>query len=192
MAKRPRSMLNRGLPPWLQDQLAEREQEEWGIVPLASNALGLRYGTLQPGPDYALRRDDTEPAQATVISPPSVVERQLRHRIGELVAQQAVEDEGARRMPASQGLYHRYNAILNRCTGNKTRAQMTAPELEAAIGWLERNRLSDHEAMLENDPRYAWTAWQRREWSPPIGRTDGRPRGASSNLRAVGDRHGPP
>ncbi len=152
-----------------------------------SNALGLRYGTLQPGPDYALRRDDTEPAQAALIGPPSAVERQLRHRIGELVAQQAVEDEGTRRMPSGQGLYHRYNAILKRCTGNKTRAQMTAPELEAAIGWLERNRLSDHEAMRENDPRYAWTARQRREWSPPIGRTDGRSRGAPTLPRSPAD-----
>ncbi len=192
LAKRPRSMPKRGLPPWLQDQLAGREQEERGIVPLASNALGLRYGTLQPGPDYVLRRDDTEPAQTALIGLPSAVERQLRHRIGELVAQQAVEDEGVRRMPAGQGLYHRYNAILKRCTGDKARAQMTTPELEAAIGWLERNRLSDHEAVLENDPRYAWTARQRREWSPPIGRTDGRPRGAPPGLKVVGDRRGPP
>jgi len=139
-----------------------------------------------------LRRDDTEPAQTALIGLPSAVERQLRHRIGELVAQQAVEDEGVRRMPAGQGLYHRYNAILKRCTGDKARAQMTTPELEAAIGWLERNRLSDHEAVLENDPRYAWTARQRREWSPPIGRTDGRPRGAPPGLKVVGDRRGPP
>ena len=181
LAKRPRPKPHRDVPSWLKNQLAERGSEERGIVPLASNALGLRFGMLQPGPDYALRREEAEAAQAALIDPPSMVERQLRHRIGELVAQQAVEDEGARRMPAGQGLYHRYNAVLKRCTGNKTRAQMTAPELEAAIGWLERNRLSDHEGVLEGDPRYAWTARQRGEWRPPVGRTDGKPRGASSD-----------
>ena len=36
------------------------------------------------------------------------------------------------------------------------------PELEAALAWLERNRLSDHLGLLDGDPRYAWTATQRR------------------------------
>jgi hypothetical protein len=39
---------------------------------------------------------------------------------------------------------------------------MTLPELEAALTWLERNRLSDHLHHLEGDPRYAWTAARRR------------------------------
>lgn len=39
---------------------------------------------------------------------------------------------------AGAGLYHRYNAVVKRMTGNKNRAQMTLAELEAAIGWRER------------------------------------------------------
>ncbi|MEH3061658.1 MAG: hypothetical protein PGN33_02390 [Methylobacterium radiotolerans] len=39
---------------------------------------------------------------------------------------------------------------------------MTLPELEAALSWLERNRLSDHLDRLDGDARYAWSARQRR------------------------------
>jgi hypothetical protein len=47
---------------------------------------------------------------------------------------------------------------------------MTLAELEAALTWLERNRLCDHLHHLEGDPRYAWTAARRRrsvwdQWS---------------------------
>ncbi len=77
-----------------------------------------------------------------MFDPPSVLERRLRQRIGEMVAQQAVEDEGAAQAPRGEGLYHRYNAILKRCTGDKPRAQMSLSKLEAAVSWLERNRLS--------------------------------------------------
>ena len=55
---------------------------------------------------------------------------------------------------------------------------MSLSELEAAVGWLERNRLSDHVDLLKDDPRYGWTLRQRQDWTPPVGRTDGRPRGA--------------
>jgi hypothetical protein len=47
---------------------------------------------------------------------------------------------------------------------------MTLAELDAAIGWLERNRLSEHLHLLDDDPRYAWTARKRGEWKPPVGR----------------------
>ena len=113
-----------------------------------------------------------------MLDPPSVLERRLRQRIGEMVAQQAVEDEGAIQAPKGQGLYHRYNAILKRCTGDKPRAQMSVQDLEAAVSWLERNRLADHAHLLEGDPRYGWTLRQRGEWKPPVGNADGRPRGA--------------
>ena len=83
------------------------------------------------------------------------------------------------RAPRNQGLYHRYNAVLKRVMGNKSRADMTLAELEAAIGWLERNRLSDHTAVLEGDARYDWTARKRTEWRPPVGRADGRRGGVS-------------
>lgn len=71
---------------------------------------------------------------------------------------------------AGAGLYHRYNAALKRVSGDKSRAQMTLSELEAAIGWLERNRLSEHLHLLEGDPRYTWSARKRSEWRPPVGR----------------------
>ena len=157
------------LPTWLLDELAATERES-GIVPLESNALGLRYGLLRPGPDYVLHRPEQEAAQTEMLDAPSVLERRLRQRIGEMVAQQAVEDEGAVQAPRGEGLYHRYNAILKRRTGNKPRAQLSLAELEAAVSWLERNRLSDHAETLEGDPRYGWTVRQRREWTPPVGR----------------------
>jgi hypothetical protein len=91
-----------------------------------------------------------------------------------MVAAQAVEDEaghaGFRGGVAGPGLYHRYNAALKRVCSNKSRAEMTLAELDAAIGWLERNRLSEHLHLLDDDPRYAWTARKRGEWKPPVGR----------------------
>ena len=53
---------------------------------------------------------------------------------------------------------------------------MSLAELEAASGWLERNRLAEHLHLLEDDPRYAWTARQRGEWTPPVGRVPKAPR----------------
>ncbi len=48
---------------------------------------------------------------------------------------------------------------------------MMLAELEAAVGWLERNRLAEHLHLLEGDPRYAWTAARRRgDWKPSVGR----------------------
>ena len=170
LAKKPKPARQSTLPLWLLEQLAEREREEGGIQPLESNALALRYDLLKPGPDFALVRPENEQAQGELIDPPSVAERRLRVRIGEMVAQQAVEDEGALAGSRGQGLYHRYNAALKRALGNKSRAEMTLAELEAAVGWLERNRLADHLHLLEGDARYAWTARQRTEWRPPVGR----------------------
>ena len=50
IAKRVKTSSQSSLPGWLLDELAETEREEGGIVPLESNALGLRYGLLRPGP----------------------------------------------------------------------------------------------------------------------------------------------
>lgn len=183
LAKRPKPAKQRTLPLWLLDQLAEQERDERGIVPLESNALALRYDLLKPGPDFAMARPEHS-AQTELLDPPSVAERRLRARIGEMVAQQAVEDEGAMAAPrggrGGHGLYHRYNAALKRALANKSRAEMSLSELEAAVGWLERNRLADHLHLLDGDARYAWTARQRGEWRPPVGRADRRERGTRS------------
>ncbi len=158
------------LPLWLQDVLPPRD----AIVPLQSNALALRYATLRPGPDLAMRRTDAPGSQSELLEAPSVTERRLRARLGELVAGQAVEDEsgraGLRNASAGPGLYHRYNAVLKRVSGDKSRAQMTVAELESAIAWLDRNRLADHLHLLDADPRYAWSARKRGEWKPPVSR----------------------
>ena len=177
LAERKQTRARSQLPDWLLDQLAATERAD-GIVPRESNALGLRYGLLRPGPNFVLHRPEQDAAQTEMLDPPSVLERRLRQRIGEMVAQQAVEDEGAAQAPRGEGLYHRYNAILKRRTGDKPRAQMSLSELETAVSWLERNRLSDHAAVLKDDPRYGWSLRQRRDWTPPVGRSDGKPRGA--------------
>ena len=180
LARKPRAgRTQAALPLWLREQLAGQERP--GIVPLQSNALALRYSTLRPGPELALRRPEQEAAQAELLEAPSAAERRLRARIGEMVAAQAVEDgerlspgsaaEGAFAGGARVGLYHRYNAALKRALGGKGRAAMSLAELEAAVAWLGRNRLSDHLGLLAGDARYAWTARQRAgEWRPPVGR----------------------
>ena len=186
LAKRVKTPSQANLPGWLRNELIALEREEAGIVPLESNALGLRYGFLRPGPDYALGRSEREAAQAEMLEAPSLLERRLRQRIGGMIAQQVVEDEGAMQAAKGEGLYHRYNAILKRRMGDRPRAQMTLQELEAAVSWLERNRLADHAQLLAGDRRYNWTVRQRREWTPPVGRADGRPRGTPAALRLTG------
>ena len=180
LAKKPKPKKQRTLPLWLREQLAEQDddEEERGITPLESNALALRFAVLKPGPDLAMRRPEHEAAQTELLDPPSMVERRLRARVGEMVATQAVEDEVALRAPRGAGLYHGYNAVLKRVMGNRSRGEMTIAELEVALGWLERHRLSDHVHLLEGDPRYAWSVRKRHGWTPPVGRVDGKPRGA--------------
>ncbi|MFE1600007.1 DEAD/DEAH box helicase [Methylobacterium sp. ID0610] len=135
-------------------------QTDDGIVPLESNALGLRYALLRPGPSLALVRPEAADPPPL---PPSAAERQLRARVAAMVTAQAVEDEAELRVPHGGRLAHRYNAVLKRLFGNKARAAMTAAELEAALAWLERNRLQDHLHLLDGDARYAWSA--RRRWA---------------------------
>jgi hypothetical protein len=168
LARTPVPKRQSRLPLWLQGQ-TEGEAAD-GIVPLSSNALALRYALLKPGPHFVAG----DPAsQNELLELPSVAERRLRRRVGEMVAAQAIEDEGALRQVRGQGGYHRYNAVLKRVMG-KSRAAMTLQELEAAVGWLERNRLHDSLHLLEGDTRYAWTARQRGEWTPPVGRPPAR------------------
>ena len=167
LARQPKPRKQGHLPLWLQDLRAE-QAEEHGIVPLESNALAMRYELLKPGPELSLHPADPDP-QGRLLEPPSQAERRLRLRVGEMVAAQVVEDEGALLTTKGEGAYHRYNAVLKRVLG-KNRAAMTLPELEAALGWLERNRLQDSLHLLDGDARYAWTARQRADWQPPVGR----------------------
>ena len=131
-------------------------------MPLELNALGLRCATLRPGPSFAEVRPENEEPQTELLDPPSLVERRLRLRIGEMVATQAVEDNAGASMTRGQGRYQGFNVVLKRVTGGKGRAEMTLAELEAAVAWLERNRLSDHVELLDGDMRYAWSAGRGR------------------------------
>jgi hypothetical protein len=136
-----------------------RDEAPGGITPLESNAIGLRYALLRP------RLAEPAPV-APAPELPSITERTLRQRLAVAVASQAVEDETSLRVPRGGNLAHRYNAVLKRVLG-KGRATMTLPELEAALAWLERNRLADHLDRLDGDARYAWSARQRRgRWQP--------------------------
>ncbi|MGH7110344.1 MAG: DEAD/DEAH box helicase [Stellaceae bacterium] len=149
----------------------EGDREDGAIVPLESNALALRYTTLAPGPELGTLRPEWQAAAAESAEPPRLVERRLRARIGEMVATQVVEDAVDLRAPRGQGTYHAYNAALKRALGGKSRAEMTLAELEAAVAWLERNRIGDHLHLLEGDHRYGWAARRRagRDWRPPQG-----------------------
>lgn len=159
------------LPSWLLEQLPPVEDS---ITPVASNALALRFDTLRPGPDFVLGRSVRDGEQLELLEPPSVAERRLRAQLGEMVALQAIEDDagfsGLRSEVAGPGLYHRYNAVLKRVSHDKSRAHMTLAELEAARGWLERNRLAEHLHLISDDPRYRWSARKRGEWKPPVGK----------------------
>ncbi|MBP2316049.1 DEAD/DEAH box helicase [Azospirillum soli] len=129
------------------------------IVPLRSSATAVRFETLAPGPDLGVADGAAGRAGGAT---PSTLERQRRDRIGQMVAGQVVEDEDAGIGAARRGLgYHAYNAALRRVLG-KSRAVMTLEELEAAVGWLERNRLSEHLHRIAGDPQYRWSRRQRR------------------------------
>ncbi|WP_191057722.1 hypothetical protein [Geminicoccus harenae] len=67
--------------------------------------------------------------------------------------------------------------MLKRLFG-KARGVMTQAELEAKIGWLERNRIRSHLELIQDDPRYGWSTRQRR--------TGGRPGYARQGGRALG------
>jgi hypothetical protein len=65
-----------------------------GIEPLRSNALAMRFEKIAPKPDFvALPRAEQRDPGATVDTP-SMAEQRLRQRIGQLVANQVIEDQG--------------------------------------------------------------------------------------------------
>jgi superfamily II DNA or RNA helicase len=145
--------------PFKRDE--DMEANPFGIVPLRSNALAVRFEEVAPGPDFvaAPRAEQRDPGSA--VETPSVAEHRLRQRIGQMVAAQVIEDKA---LPdgtcRTAGDYHAYNAILRNRFG-KPRAEMTLAELEAIIGWLERNRLSDHLDLLDGDQHYRFSAARR-------------------------------
>jgi superfamily II DNA or RNA helicase len=186
LARQVRRREQGALPLWLECE-TDREPD---IVPLNSNALTLRYDTLAPGPDFAALRPEHADPRTRLDELPSILERKLRHRIGEMVAAQVVEEEVEHhRLVPGGANYHRLNAVLKRIMGNRARSEMTAAQLEVAVGWLERNRLVDHLHVLQDDPRYAYrerqlALWGRHQrpgaggaegpkgWQPPVGRRD--------------------
>ncbi len=141
----------------------ETGERGWPVVPLSSNALALRWDRLAPGPDWAAVRPERLllARQPELLEPPSRRERELRLRIGRMVAAQVVEDAGLLRVPCGAGAHHAYSAALKRVMG-EARGAMSLAELEATVAWLERNRLADHLHRLEGDGRFTWTARQRR------------------------------
>lgn len=187
-------------PEWLMHH--GKDSSRLAVTPLSSAVTGLRWEQLRAGPGFQVRpMDSIQMARPDGLveeagkgsRPPSLMERALRRRIGELVSAQVVEDEHELRMAKGQGGYHRYNAILKRVMGGRGRAVMTLAELEATVAWLERNRLSDHLRLLDDDPRHEYCARrvghaERRRlstegqeaiddlkaqadfWRPPIGR----------------------
>ncbi len=165
LARQRRRRADVEMPSWLAEHLdAHRDEGEGrGITPLESNALGLRFATLKPGPSFGQSHEERLTVEVERGEAPSLSERRLRTRISDAVAVQAVEDEASLQVPhTGEGLSHRYNAVLKRVCGNKGRAEMGLADLEAALAWLERNRLSEHLHLLEGDTRYAWTAAKRR------------------------------
>jgi superfamily II DNA or RNA helicase len=128
------------------------------LQPLSSAATELVFQTVQPRATAGAGKGGEgadEPPET-----PSQAEQRLRRQVGQLVAAQVIEDVEAGIAGQPWG-YHAYNAVLKRVLG-KPRAAMSLPELEAMVGWLERNRVSDHLGLLEGDPRYDWAARERR------------------------------
>jgi hypothetical protein len=115
--------------------------------------------------------------QSGVPETPGQAEHRLRRQLGQMIATQVVEDAEAGRVGRSWG-YHAYNAVLKRALG-KARAAMTLAELEAAVGWLERNRVADHLELLRDDHRYEWVAAARRQGSATLRRPVRSGKGAS-------------
>ena len=123
------------LPDWLEEEMAET-RERHGIVPLESNALALRLCTLRPGPGpggRARRGARGRTPQGELLEPPSVAERRLRQRLGELVAAQAVEDAGGGRVRRG-GAAARGRAVPRLQRGAEARARRQGARRDDAGG----------------------------------------------------------
>lgn len=130
------------------------------IVPLSSNATALRFEELAGQWVAPVQQSRATGVQVEMLPTASEVERQLRHRIGQLVSAQVLEEEGEMRLRRG-GNYHRFNAILRRVRG-KARGEMTVAELEGTVAWLEQNRLVDYLDLLRDDVGHEIAA-RRRE-----------------------------
>ncbi|PWC37899.1 DEAD/DEAH box helicase family protein [Azospirillum sp. TSO35-2] len=146
-----RAMVKTRRQPELPFERANAEHEP-EIIPLESNATALRFAVVAPGPDFGAQTRDHGELPLT----PSAAEHHLRQRIGQLVAAQVIEDEDNNLVAEGPTGYHIYNAVLKRLM-KKARSEMTLSELEATIGWLERNRLSDHRHLIADDPQFQWS-----------------------------------
>lgn len=131
------------------------------LQPLRSEATEMHFETVLPR-----RREASIPSHLALLEPdvppetPTQTEQRLRRQIGQMVATQVIEDVEAALVGQPWG-YHAYNAVLKELFG-KARGTMTLAELEAEIGWLERNRVSEHLELLRDDHRHAWSLRRRR------------------------------
>ena len=130
------------------------------LRPLWSEATELRFETVLPRRAAGPLPGSMIAAGDRLPETPTQAEQRLRRQVGQLVASQVVEDAETS-LPGQLCDYHAYNAVLKRLFG-KARAAMTQAELEAEIGWLERNRISSHLGLIRDDPRYGWSKRQRR------------------------------
>ena len=89
-----------------------------------------------------------------MLEPPGTAGR--RSRLGDMVAAQAVEDEGTLQAARGQGGYHLCNAVPD-CVAGKVRFPMTWLKPEAAAAWLDRDRLHDNQPLPDGDADCAWT-----------------------------------
>jgi hypothetical protein len=142
------------------------------ITPLRSNATALRFERVSPGPDFVVAVE--EALRSAPLETSSSAELRLRRHVGQMIAAQVVLGEDEHIITRQHG-YHACNAVVKRVFG-KSRAAMSLAELEAVVGWLERNRISDHLHLVEDDPQYRWASAQRRAdhpWRMPVGRRQG-------------------
>lgn len=132
------------------------------LEPLRSLATELHFETVQPRRAAAAEGLPSSWAgDPAATETPSQAEHRLRRQVGQMIAAQVVEDGEAGHAESGHHAYHGYNAALKRLFG-KPRAAMSLAELEAMVGWLERNRMREHLGLLEGDHRYSWVAQVRR------------------------------
>jgi hypothetical protein len=156
------------------------------LRPLWSEATELRFETVLPRAAAGPLPGSTIPGGDRLPETPTQAEQRLRRQLGQLVASQVIEDAETS-LPGQPCDYHAYNAVLKRLFG-KARGVMTQAELEAEIGWLERNRIRSHLELIQDDPRYGWSARQRRTGvRPGHGQPGGRAPGRRGRGRVVGE-----